>query len=112
MGLSGGQDAEGESDLRSLITTLASVALAAGLAACQQQAEEPDTAAEAPADVTVVDPPDNVTVVKPDTPDVDIRPPDVNINPPDVDVNPPTTKESTTVTVPGVGSTTTTTEKR
>lgn len=106
--------------MRTLILgAAATLALAGALSACQQNtAEEPARSAEASgtdADVTI-NPPDNVTVVQPDTtPDVKIDPPDVNINPPDVDVDPPggtTTKESTTVTVPGVGSHTTTVEKR
>lgn len=102
-----------------IIGAAATLALAGGLSACQQNTtdDEPARGAEesaADSNVTI-NPPDNVTVVQPDTPDVKIDPPDVNINPPDVDVNPPagtTTKESTTVTVPGVGSTTTTVEKK
>lgn len=86
---------------------------AAGLAACSQQQETADPAPAA-ADVNVTTPPD-VNITQPPA-DVNINPPDVNINPPDVNVDPPgttTTRESTTVEVPGVGSTTTTTtEKR
>jgi hypothetical protein len=93
-----------------LLYPLAVAALAAGLSACQQKVEE-EAAAPPAADVNVTTPPD-VNVTAP--PNVTVNPPDVNINPPDVNVNPPapTTKETTTVTVPGVGSTTTTTEKR
>lgn len=91
--------------------------VAASLAACQQRQEEPEPAPAAAPDVNVTTPPD-VNVTTPPG-DVNLNPPDVNINPPDVNVNPPpregsTTRESTTVDVPGVGSTTTTTttEKR
>jgi hypothetical protein len=96
--------------MRSLMLSLVAAGVAAGLGltACEQRVEE---AAE-PANVTV-NPPDNITVVPPASPGVTVTPPDVVVNPPAV-VNPPPSKttESTTVTIPGVGSTTTTTEKR
>lgn len=91
------------------------LAVAASLAACQQRQEDAaETPAAATPDVNITTPPD-VNVNPPA--DVNINPPDVSINPPDVDVTPTpgtiTKEESTTVTVPGVGSTTTTTtEKR
>jgi|GEM_PF-4481353 len=88
-----------------------------GVTACQQRQEE--ATAPPAADVNVTTPaPVNVTPPA----DVDVNPPDVNINPPDVNINPPqvnvpgpsttTTEKSTTVTVPGVGSSTTTTVEK
>ena len=85
----------------------ATAGLAVALSACQKQEDTPDAPAAPAADVTVNQPP-NVTV---NPPDVNIKAPDV-----DVDVSKPdgkvTREESTTVDVPGVGSTTTTTVEK
>ena len=104
--------------LRSVLAAAVSATALMGLAACQQSQEEtPAAQGDGAADVTV-NPPPNVTVNPPDVNVEAPRVPDVNVNPPNINVNPPSgqeksSTESTTVTVPGVGSTTTTTtEKR
>lgn len=88
-----------------LFYVAATAGVAVALSACQQRQEDtPDAAPAAPAADVTVNPPPSVTV----------NPPDVNIKAPDVNVDAPAppekvTRESTTVDVPGVGSTTTTT---
>lgn len=95
------------------IHALAMIGVATTLSACQQRQEAAPAASGEPAADVTVNPPSNVTV---NPPDVNINPPDVNLNAPDVDLpSPPegkVTRESTTVRVPGVGSTTTTTVEK